>query len=256
MVCEMQTLRLRDLAFGARLALTLLVLVLGGGLAASGYHLYEHHQNRDEKPGVSLEDLEGAYHGVNTTAPLISALERKHPEELPEAERTLLLQWLRSSRISEDYDNFDLGDAAPSELIQRRCVECHSKNATKGDESSRKLPLDYWEGVKALAYSKQLTAVPVKVLAASTHAHALSLAVMSIVIGLLLLATRWPRALTSGLFACAALGLTADLASWWLAREWVAFVPVLVAAGFVYVASTALSLAALVLELWLPRPRA
>lgn len=249
----MNALRLRDLAFGARFALTLLVLVLAGGLGASAWHLVLHHQNRDERPGVSLEDLQGAYHGVSTTAPLLASLERGHPKELADTERATLLKWLRSKRISEDYDNLDLGDAAPSELIQRGCVPCHARNAKQGEGIGEKFPLDNWNDVKAVAFSKQLEPVPVPVLAASTHAHALALGAMSIVVGLLLLATRWPAWLRNGLFAFAALGLTCDLASWWLAREALGFVSVIVAAGFVYVSCTALSFAAIVLDLWLPR---
>jgi hypothetical protein len=249
----MNGLRLRDLDFGARFALTLLVLVLAGGLAASAFHLVEHHQNRDEQPGVSLEDLEGAYHGVDTTAPLVMALERGHPNELAESERATLLKWLGSKRISEDYDNLDLGDAAPAELIQRGCVQCHAKGAKQGDGIGETLPLSRWDEIKPLAFSKQLSATPVSVLAASTHAHALSLGVLSIVIGLLLLATRWSAFVRNGLFAVAALALFADLASWWLARESASFVLVIAAAGLTYGIATALSLVAIVLDLWLPK---
>ena len=249
----MTTLALRELDFGARVALTALVFVFAIGLAASGYHLREHHRNRDEQPGVSLEDLEGAYHGVQTTAPLVTALERGHPAELADTDRELLLRWLRSSRISEDFDNFDLGDAAPAELIRKSCLTCHARQATAGGGVGEALPLDYFEDVKRLAFSKQVAPVPVRVLAASTHAHALSLAAMSAVIGFLLSATRWSRWLRSGLFALAGVSLFVDLACWWLARDSAAWVPVIVAAGFAYVASTALSLAAIALDVWMPK---
>ncbi|MCC7012133.1 MAG: hypothetical protein IT454_06210 [Planctomycetes bacterium] len=249
----MNELRLRDLAFGARLALTLFVAVLAIGFGASAYHLREHHQNRDEQPGVSLEDITGAYHGVNTTAPLVSALERQHPPELLEGERELLLKWLRSGRIVEDYDNFDLGDAAPDQLLRKSCLECHARNSTKGDGIGAKVPLEYFDDVKKLAFSKSVAPVPLKVLAASTHTHALALASMSIVIGFLLLATRWPKALRDGLFALAGLGLLVDLACWWLARSSAALVPLLIGAGALYAGATLLSLALVALDLWWPR---
>jgi hypothetical protein len=244
--------RLRELDAGARVALTALVAVLGIGLAASGWHLREHHQNRDERPGVSLEDLVGAYHGVQTTAPLLSALERGHPEGLVEAERATLLGWLRSGRIVEDYDNIDLGDAAPEGLLRRRCLECHSRGAVAGDGIGERVPLEYFDDVKRVAFSKQVAPLPVAVLAASTHAHALSLAVMSAVVGLLLSATRWPRVLSGALFAAAGVALLADFAAQWLARGAAGWVPVLVASGSAYVGATALSLALILIDLWRP----
>ena len=108
---------------------------------------------------------------------------------------------------------------------------------------------------KKLAFSKSVAAVPLKVLAASTHAHALSLAAMSAVIGLLLLATRWPSAVRNGLFAVAGVGLLTDITCWWLARECAVLVKLIVVAGAAYVHSTALSLVLIALELWLPPRR-
>lgn len=247
------TLRLRDLGLGSRVGLSALVLAFGIGLAASAWHLQDHHQNRDEQPGVSLEDLEGAYHGVNTTAPLVSALERGHPEALPAQDREFLLKWLRSGRIVEDYDNIDLGDSAPDALIRANCLQCHARNASAGDGIGARVPLEYFDDVRKLAFSKSVAPVPVRVLAASTHAHALSLAAMSVVIGFLLLATRWPAFLRNGLFALAGLGLVGDLAGWWLARGSAAWVPMIVASGATYALATAFSLALVFLELWLPR---
>ncbi len=244
---------LRQLALGARLGLSAFVLVFFIGLAASGYHLVDHHQNRDEQPGVSLTDIEGAYHGVQATAPLLSALEGGHPAELAANERATLIAWLRSSRISEDYDSLELGDAAPAELLATRCMQCHSRAAVQGEHKDAKVALEYWEDVSRIAFSKRIEAVPVKILAASTHAHALSLAAMSIVIGALLLATRFSSWLRNGLCGAAGLALLVDLAGWWLARGSPAWTVPIVLAGGVYAASSALSLALILAELWLPR---
>ena len=127
--------RLRDLPFAARLALTLLLLVNLGGCLASGLHMVRHHENRDERDGLSMTDLQGAYHGVQSRAALLVALESGHPDELGEApldgaSRTLLVEWLTGNRLSEGYDDIDLGDRAPAEILDQSCVSCHSRNAS------------------------------------------------------------------------------------------------------------------------------
>jgi len=240
--------RLRELDFAARLALTCLVLVFAGGFAASAAHLVEHHHNRDERPGVSLEDLQGAYHCVRVTAPLILAMEREHPEELPAADRELLVRWLRGARISEDYDNLDLGDLAPAEILTRSCMPCHSH----AEASAEVPPLEYWEDISKLAFSREVEPVPIKILAASTHTHALTLAGISVAIGLLWLATRWPRGLKSWLFALSCLALLVDLACWWLARDHVELVVLIAISGAVYAGTSVLFLVGIVADLWLP----
>src|SRR5690349_24044649 len=92
--------RLRDLPLRFRVGVTALLFVISGGLVASGAHVVAQHENRDERPGVSLTDLEGAYHGVQARAPLLAAVERGHPPELTAPERALLLTWLGGKRQS------------------------------------------------------------------------------------------------------------------------------------------------------------
>ena len=65
---------LRTLPLTVRIGISCLVLVLLGGLAASAMHLFWHYENRDERPGMTMDDLEGAYHGVERTAPILMAL--------------------------------------------------------------------------------------------------------------------------------------------------------------------------------------
>ncbi len=248
-------LRLRSLGVGARLGLSCLVLTLLGGLAASLQHLVWHHQNRDERPGLSMEDLQGAYHGVQVRSPLIVALQRNHPPDLPQAERQALLTWLGGTRISEDYDNLDLGENAPGEIIAARCVSCHSRSSQ--DAVAKRLPLEFFDDVRQVAFSRDVRPTDIKILAASTHTHAISLGVLSIVVSLLLFLTRWPRTLVGAAIALMGFALFADLGAWWLARDSAGLVYLIAIAGGAYSALTAIALLAILADLWLPlRPPA
>lgn len=245
--------RLRDLGLGTRLGLSFLVLTLLGGLAASAQHLVWHHQKRDERPEMSIDDIFGAYHGIKTTAPLVSVLKRGHPEALPADQRKLLQDWLGGTRISEDYDNIDLGASAPSDVIATNCLSCHSRQSA--DAAAKAIPLEFFDDVKKLAFSRDVSPTDVKVLAASTHTHAISLGMLSIVTGALLLGTRLPRAVVGLAIALIGTALFADLASWWLARERPVFVYVIAGAGLAYTVTSAAALAAVFVDLWWPRRR-
>ena len=106
--------RLGGLPYCFRLGIALSVLTLLGGYVVSGLHLQWHYDNRDESPGLTMNDIRGHYAGVNVPSPLLGALERGHPETQSEASRKVLIDWLKGDRISEDYDSLDLGDLAPA----------------------------------------------------------------------------------------------------------------------------------------------
>jgi hypothetical protein len=243
--------RLRDLGLAARLGIACLCLTVLGGLAASAQHLINHHEMRDEQPGVSMDDLRGAYHGVQTTSGLVLALERGHPDSLPKPQRETLLKWLRGERVAENYDNLDLGDSAPNEIISRNCLSCHGKKAS--NPIAKTVPLDYWDDVKKFAVSRKVEAVPLKVLTASTHTHALGLGSLTFIAAGLMLCTWWPRRLCNVLILLAGAGLLLDIGAWWLSRESAAFVYLVVGAGAAFNGSLALMMGLVLLDLFRPK---
>jgi len=235
---------------GIRLGLTGLVLVLLGGLAASASHLVNHYANRDERPEFTLDDIKGAYHGINTPSLLNSALERGHPAELPAAEKQILLDWLAGTRIVEDYDSLDL-EIPPAEIIASRCLDCHTRQT--GAETGTPLPpLEYFDDIKSIAFSREIRATPDTVLTMSTHAHALSMSIQGIVVVALALLTRWPVRTISLLVAVMGLGLLGDIGGWWLARFSPSWALCIVISGVGYSIGQAILLALVLADLWWP----
>ncbi len=225
-------MHLRSLSLGARLGLIGLILVIWMGQAASLYHMHGHYQNRDERPGMTLDDIRGAYHGLNAPSAIKTALERKHPAGLPDATRDALLKWLASDKVAENYDNLDLGDQTPAEMMAASCTSCHDTKLAK--EKGGGVALGTWEDVRKVAFSRTINPVPVKVLAISTHTHALALAALSGIVILLALKTRRCSTFVSLLVAINGLSLAADIAGWWLARDFVGAVYLIVGAGALY----------------------
>ena len=104
-VNDQPRLLLRDLSVGLRFGLSLMILLLLGGVLVSGLYMADHYDNRDGVEGLSMDDLRGAYHGVEKVAPMIAVLEGGHKDQvadanLPVEDRDVLLSWLRGSRIN------------------------------------------------------------------------------------------------------------------------------------------------------------
>ncbi len=233
-----------------RIGIVGLVLSMLGGFAASVVHLVWHHENRDERPEFSVDDLKGAYHGIRTEAPMRAALESGHPDDLPDRERELLLAWLgNSERMGVEFDNLDKGEDAPSEIMASFCFECHAGNA----EAGAGINLEYWDEVESVSTSREVTATPVRVLAMSTHTHALTLSAMSLVIVCLALSTSWSRRLVGLGIMLMGVSLAGDLAGWWLARQAEGLVWLVIVGGGVYNGTSVLLLLAVLVDLVMPQ---
>ena len=244
--------QLRDMCLFARLGVLATLAVLLGGTAASGLYLYMHHEGRDETPGMTIDDIKGHYHGVIKSSPLLEALQNNHPEELPQSERTMLINWLTSDRIAQDYDDLDKGDNAPAEIIASSCLSCHAR-AAQGENAYPKVPLEYWDDVRTIAFSKNIQPITTEILAASTHTHALGLASLTLALMAFAWCSSWPRMIISVLIALTGLGLLVDIGSWWLTRWNDNFAYAVVVGGFTYSASTTLLSLLVALDLLLPK---
>lgn len=243
-------LQLRSLGFSARLGITLLCFVFVIGFAASAGHLFYHDHKRDERPGLTIDDVEGVYHGIRSRAPLLVALEANHPETLPAEDRQRLITWLTGTKVTQEYDNFDLGENAPAEIIARNCISCHSRNST--DEVAKKLPLEFLDDIRAVSVSRDIQPNSIEIVTASTHTHALSLATLSIALIFLLICTRFKGGAIGMIIFVNGFGLLADIAGWWLTRSNPDFAKLIIAGGALYFISSLLMLLLIVIDLWMP----
>jgi len=244
-------MKLGSMPYLFRIGIAFLVLTLLGGYVVSGLHLRWHYDNRDEVPGLTMNDIVGAYHGVQTPSPLISALESGHPDTIEDFERTALLDWLKSDRVSQDYDNLDLGDEAPSEIIAVRCLDCHTRGAS-GEDAYPTVPLEYWDDIQKIAVSKDIQPAGEEIVATSQHVHAPMMAIVLIVLGLLGMMTRF-RPGFIGLVVCVSgLGLLVDMAGWWITRDVAGFAYAIVIGGGLYAIGTTVVGLIVVLDCVLP----
>lgn len=259
----MNDFRLRSLPLAVRLGIVCVCTVLAIGLAASFQHMKWHYEKRDERPGFGVDDIRGAYHGMRSLSPLRTALERGHPPDMPQADRDALLDWLLGKkdaagirpkegnpRLNTDYDNPDLGDRTPSEIIAAHCLTCHAKSGP--NPIGKTYPLDYWDDVKAISSSREISPTDPKKVAISIHAHALSLGTMIVVVCALFWCTAWPRRLAGWVILLATSGLLLDFAGQLLARPWEPGIYLIIAGGALSNGLMGLMLAAVVIDVLRP----
>lgn len=245
----MPHLMLRSFPLSARLGLVFFTLCLAGGyLLASGSHMVEHYQNRDGRPGMSFTDVKSAYHGATVPSPLLAALNRHHPPELPASDRAELIRWLEGENVASAFDNPDFGDFTPKEIIDAHCISCHTAPAEKGAG----LSLRNWPEIQKVAFAVDVFPTDKKILLASLHAHASTMAGIGMILSLLALLTSWPRWLVGGLILLAGLGLAVDVGSWWPARDYEALVPAIIAGGITHSGSMAALMLLIVVDLLRP----
>jgi len=255
----MLALKLRNLPLFAKIGLTGILMTFGGGLFASFLTLQSHYENRDERRGLSKDDITAAYAGLQAPSPLLAVADGKHPKVdapidlKPEAAATLR-KWLLADRQSENFDNFDFADPTPKDILAASCVSCHGPQGK--DPKAASLALDRWESVSKIAFSRKIERTPDKIKAISTHVHATAMATMSIGICALALAVTFLRKLSLALIGLTGVALAIDIGAWWLAPIWPAAVNLIIGAGAVYNLGTGLLLVLIFLSTWFPPEKA
>lgn len=252
-------LELSRLPLLAKLGLSATLAVLGLGLWASVEHIEDHHAKNDgDRSSVSVADIEGAYHGLSVPSPLRAVLGGRAPEHpslaaVPADALAALNAWLNGERLLETYDDIDLGERAPAELIATHCGACHAGDAV--DPTQGRISLAYWEDLAPLLSDKELRPTPYEILITSLHTHAPAMALMALAVGLLALCSRFPRLLAALPMGLGGLGLLIDLSGWLIARYTAGYAPILMAGGATFFAAQALGILLILAELWLPRRR-
>ncbi len=283
-----ETIRLARLSVPAKVLVTLFLLIVGPGYLCGTANIYFKHQMDDGEPGLTVDDLRAAFHGLekkyqpDDTVTVNSAMltevrpdgsMREYLDKGGEPAVRALIKWLESEAKEADFDKPGLveeGDPSAKAIIKAHCIECH--NEEDGDSSdipyaTSKDNEPQYELVFAMAepeitrhesgeQTRVIKPMSTQRLVHVTHAHVLSMPVFAFLVGMLFMATGLPNSVKLLLGPLPLLAIMLDIGSWWLARFVEPLIYVIAGAGGLFGAAYALQILCVLGSLWFGRKSA
>ncbi len=273
--------RLCRLPLYAKVTLTLFLALVGAGYLVAVLNIHMQHHLRDMTPGMSLNDLRAAYHGLDVPVTSDLALPsemlrevlpgggmRKHLDKGGPKEIRALVSWLEDGAKEEHFARPALYEAdGPSarEVIALRCVTCH--RADGGDKAdlpyavSANADPQYVLVAKAAApaisqesQTMHISPPTTERLVLITHMHILSIPVFALIVTGLFLCTGWGPRFKLILGPLPMLAIALDMLGWWLARPMAGFIYVIAVAGALFGASYGTQVLLVFFSLWFGKP--
>jgi len=274
---------LRDYSVPAKVMLTAFLMLVGAGYLVALFNIYEHHQDADLEPGLTLNDLRRVYHGLETEAteevqavlpsPMLKMVSpggkmRKNLEKGGQQDVETLISWLEEGGQREKFASegaYGAGTPSPQQVIARNCIRCHHADGGDAEDVPYAPDPDTLPDFERVSAKSTPEAGPTTSEAGTvylapedraelvqiTHAHMLAIPVFVLIVGWLFLQTGFPGRVKLVLGPLPMLALCADFASWWLARPFEPFIYVIAAAGAVFGLSFSLQILCTAYWMWL-----
>ena len=164
------------------------------------------HGMADGQFGLSIDDIVYSYYGNRSGTMLETKLNGTMKDKASEQERFTIIQWVRDGADKDKYE-----DTGIKQIIETRCVMCHSSEASGipdfTDVETLKKTTEQDEG----ATFSSLTRV--------SHIHLFGISFIFMFVGLIFSFAETPTTL----YKCVAIGmpylfLLIDILSWWLTK--------------------------------------
>ncbi|MCX8038112.1 MAG: hypothetical protein N3D11_13870 [Candidatus Sumerlaeia bacterium] len=230
---------LSHLSLTYRLAVTLLLLNLVLGLLFLHVKVSHAVRGNDESPGISMEDLRMHFQGDPTVNRLQFMMRGPMHDKFATAdEYETIVDWIAQGATREDYES----DVAP--ILAQRCVSCHGPDGERSDS-----PLTSYEQVLRYAQTTD-TGISYDALADASHLYLVSLSCMATLMGLVFYTTRWHGRWKGVLIALPLFCASANVLSWWSAKQSDFFTWLVYMTGLVYGLTMLAMILLTVIDLW------
>ena len=230
--------RFSDISVSEKILNTVFLLTIGLGYLFALANLYYTHQGRDNKPGLSIDDVMIMYHGSHSQTRLGSAINGiMEPNLKFKTDKDVIHKWLSDGATEEGYKS----DIAP--ILNRDCVICHNPTANPH------LPnLTTFIGVSEVAQAGG--GAPLPVLIRVGHIHIFGIAFILFFIGKLFLLCEMNVYLKRITVVIPFFAMLLDVMSWFITKTIPEFAYVVIGSGALMGISMAMQILVSVYQMW------
>jgi len=235
--------RVADASVSEKILNTMFLITIGVGYVFALLNLYYTDQGRDGKPGLSIRDIQLAYHGSHNLTRLGAAINGPMAANLPDAAAgKTILDWIsRGAKEPEFHQKV-------KPILQQNCIMCHS--ATSG------LPIPHFTSyAKVVKLTAMDTGATIPALVRVSHIHLFGIAFILFLVGRIFILCEmsvWLKRIT---VAIPFLMLLSDVSSWFITKYIPGFVYLLIASGALMGISFGAQLLISLYQMWFYKPK-
>ncbi len=236
MVKERYT-RFKDISVSERILNTVFLLTIGLGYLAALANLFYTHQGRDDKAGLSIEDVIVYYHGSKLQTRLGNAITGiMEPNLKIKSDKDVILSWIQAGADEPEYKE----KIAP--ILNRDCVTCHTPSVNPS------LPdLSNYAGVSVVAHAGGAT---IASLIRVSHIHLFGIAFILFFVGKIFLLCDINVYVKRVAVIIPFAAMLMDVLSWFITKSMPSFAYVVVASGALMGISMGMQVLVSVYQMW------
>jgi hypothetical protein len=234
--------RFYDRTISEKLLYTSFLLLVGLGYLMAISYLYVTHEMNDGKPGLSVADVADSYYGNRSGTRLEAALRGPMSGYIEEADRNVMVAWLKDGAEEEHYAK----DILP--VLQKTCLNCHVQS------SGMNLPdFSTYAGIHKVAEVD--VGMSMNSLLKLSHIHLFGISLLLFMLGSIFIQTEINVWFKRFLVVSPMLAVFVDVLSWFLTKWDSHYAIIVIVAGGVLGMSMALQILISLYQIWtLKRP--
>jgi len=210
--------RFKDISVSERILNTVFLLTIGMGYIAALANLYYTHQGRDNKAGLSINDVIVYYHGSSAQTRLGTAITGiMEPNLTIKSDKDVILKWIQAGADEPEYKE------KIAQILNRDCVTCHTPSVNPS------LPdLNNYAGVSQVAHAGGATTAS---LIRVSHIHLFGIAFILFFVGKIFLLCDINVHVKRIAVIIPFAAMLLDVLSWFITQSLPSFAYVVVASG-------------------------